>query len=608
VSGLALVADLEGRPVDPGALRVLLEAQRHRGPDGFAITNCGFATLGHLEFTTTPAVAGERQPSSHEGIVVAFDGRLDDRDDVVRQLELARQPEMSDARLVLLAYRQWGAEAFRRVVGSYAAILVEPAERRLLLVRDALGVKTLFYAIAGTRLYVASEDSALVGVQELRGGVDELDEERVVRFLAVEPGRAGSTFFRHIREVPAAHLAAFELGSREPRLERYWEAGQTGPSTRGVSTDEAWGDLFRETLDASVRSAMRAPSTPAVMLSGGLDSGAVAALASRRLAQSGVPPPRAFSWIFDELSDCDERHYLAAQQRKWGMEIVSVPGDALGPLSEREPYLLTPARPCANAFRPLKQHLYRRAAGAGERVLLSGAFGDAMYLGADRGWLRGALKDRRYGLALAESWGYLARGERWALRRGLAGLLRPDRPFHRLRALERWPWLQPEALRWVEDTSTSRVDRHREALVGARSAQSASGEDEFAAREGIELRDPYRDRRLVELALVVPEHLLFRRGTFKHILRRSLHEDLPLEVRDRRSISTLLPLFVRGLIEAEPQAQRILQQRELWTRFVRRDWMARAWRELPRGGLRATETVALWATLAFALWCEGFPG
>jgi asparagine synthase (glutamine-hydrolysing) len=603
VSGLALVADLEGRPVDPGALRVLLEAQAHRGPDGSCVRSCGFAALAHLDHATTALPQPGAQPVVDDDLILALDGRLDEPDALARLLEVPTGEQLSDARLLLRAYRCWGVDGFARAIGSYAAIVVETRQRRVVLARDALGVRTLYYAVAGSRLWAASEDSALVALPGL-GGVDELDEERVVRFLATEPGRPGGTFFSKVREVPAAHVVVYEADRAEPESRCYWRPGDTCRHDARGRSEREWTDLLRERLDAAVESAMRGPAVPAVMLSGGLDSGSVAALASKRLAAAGRPPLRAFSWTFDELPACDERAFVRGHVEKWNVQVEEIPGDALGPLSDLSSYLLTPARPGANAFRPLKQHLYRRAASAGDRVLLSGATGDSMYIGADRGWMRSAVREARYGLLAREGWRHIREARWWALRRGLTGLFLPHRAVRRRTAFERWPWLEPDARRLLDERLEvpHRVDRRWQALVGPRAAEGTAGEDELAAREGIEVRDPYRDRRLVELSLLLPDHLLFRGGVFKYVLRRAMSDDLPPAVRDRRSTSTLFPLFVRGMLEGRDSMRRLMEEERAWSRYVRPEWVERAWLDLPKGRLRPIETVALWSTIAFTLW------
>ena len=604
MSGLALVADLEGRPVPPDALSPLLECQSHRGPDGRRAVDLGFAALGHLRFWTTPEEVGEQQPLEDGGLWLLFEGRIDNRDELVAELGLGAGDSRSDCGLAFAAYRRFGDAAFERILGPFAAVLVDVAARTVLLARDSLGERTLFYVVLGSRLFAASEDGALLGVPGL---AEELDEGTAIRYLAAEPPAEGATFFRDVRELPPGHLLRARCGETEVRLERYWEPQRILPTGALDSlSSEEWAERFRDELDRAVAARLRAVGSPAIQMSGGLDSGSVAALAARRLG--GDPPSgrlRVYTWTFDELRECDERGYVAAMVARWSLLLQPVPSDGLWPLHEEAPYLATPGRPVANAYRLLKQRLYERAAGDGVKVLLNGACGDLLYVGGMRGWLRSALRRGLYGRALRETLRYAVRGPWRALVQGAAGCLRLDAPLRRRSPRDRWPWLTERALEVLAGTGGDvELPRRLEALAGRR-ASGVGVEDFFTSRAGIELRDPYRDRRLVELALAVPEDLLFRGGVFKYLLRNALGSLLPAEVRERRELSTLLPLFRRGFVEREgDRARRLAAADARWQEWVRVDWVEHAWKRLDAGSLGSVEMVVLWSVVSFAMWCR----
>jgi asparagine synthase (glutamine-hydrolysing) len=350
----------------------LIEAQAHRARDGWRVIGRGFAALAHLHFWTTPEEVGERQPLEEGGLAVAFDGRLDNRDELVAELGVADARSWSDCRIALRLYQRLGEDALRRFLGPFVLIVVDAAASRVTLARDPLGERTVFYACRGTSCYAASEEGALLAAP----GVDwDIDARTAARYLAAEPPREGDTFLRGVREVRPGHLLRLRAGATEPETVRYWQPRELLPQeSRSRRRDGEWAERLGHELDRAVGARLRVVGNAAVMMSGGLDSGSVACLAARALRGRHVQEPvLAYSWTFDELLECDERAYIRALATRWGLRSRPVPADRLWPLCVEADYLATPGRPVANAYRSLKQRLYEIAAGDGVRVLLGGA-------------------------------------------------------------------------------------------------------------------------------------------------------------------------------------------------------------------------------------------
>src|SRR5687767_12470040 len=143
MSALALLYTRTDEPASQQRVAAMLRALDHRGPDGCDAIVRGNAALGHQHFWTTPEEIGERQPLTDpdSGISIAFDGRLDNRDDLLRALRLnhgINQP-LSDASLVLHCYLQWDEACFERLLGAFAIVLIDERIQSVLLARDGLG-------------------------------------------------------------------------------------------------------------------------------------------------------------------------------------------------------------------------------------------------------------------------------------------------------------------------------------------------------------------------------------------------------------------------------------------------------------------------------------
>lgn len=543
-----------------------------------------------------------RRPDPPQAPRFLFTGRLDNRRRLAAELgRPAPTPgAAADAALARAAWERWGATCAERFLGPFAFVAWDPFRRRVVAARDALGERTLCYAHDPDRgLLVAAFDEGAVLAHPAVPATP--DDDTWARWFAVEPPRPGATFYAAVRELPpAGRLLVDAAGAR---CETWWHPPSADSGERRSDAD--WCALFRATLEESVAACLEGTGERAgVLLSGGLDSSSVALLAARQ-----GTPPLALSWVFDapELAACDERRWIADVVRRGGLEARRVVADDAVPLAGATAELTLPDRPPGNPYRPLKQRLYAAAREAGVGVVLTGACGDLLWTGGRRGAAASLLAAGRP-LAAAGELSTAAAERRWGdLLQAAAGLA-PVLPRRRRRAR---PWLRPEVARRLDDApATGDVTARRAAaLTGLRAARGVSGETAWAAREGVEVRDPYRDRRMVELALALPARLLHRRGEDKVLLRRALADLLPPSVARRRGSAPLLPLFLRGVCGVERgRARRLLERGERWRRYVREEWLDATLKELSAGPIdrrpRGAAAVAVWRCLAAELWEE----
>jgi len=346
-----------------------------------------------------------------------------------------------------------------------------------------------------------------------------------------------------------------------------------------------------------------------MMMSGGLDSTTVAALAARRLSETGVQNSLwALSYVFDELSSCDERPFMAAMYAQHPIEAVYVPGDDAWPLRQVETWPVNPNAAEGNPYRWLKERIYHAAQYRGSRVMLTGIFGDELYSGAEY-WLCDFLREGCFEQAWQESLWHLRTPECWGfLRNALLSCLPGVQWLRRVRRQQHRPWLTAYARSCmpVDDAWSIRVQAARrpsqfDILLGPSSANDSVGEIFHASRCGVELRHPYRDRRLVEFMLAIPASQLYRRGRYKYMLRNAMRKTLPEQIRTRKEPTSLVPLFRRGLVEKEQATvKRLLSgSNQLWPRYVRADWLTQA---VPGHYRSEAEELVLWFCICCELW------
>jgi asparagine synthase (glutamine-hydrolysing) len=620
VTGIGLVVHWDGAPVEDAAVAALARALEHRGRDGTSVVRDGHIALVCRHDWTTPEDIDGAQPvrDAAGGFDLVFEGRLDSRPDLLADLGDLGQSHgpVSDAAIVAAAWRRWGPDAFGRIVGPFAVALFDHHAQAVVLARDPMGSRSLFYHRTRGGLVVASEETAVTAYP----GIDaRIDESVLAQLYAVRVPEDGATLFAAVREVRPAHVVTVD--AQRERHDCFW---QPDPEPRlRYRDDREYAAQFADVLRQAVTCRLRAVGTPVSLLSGGLDSGSIVATACRDArGDAGDRALHALSWVFDEISDCDERPYIDALLQRTPCPAIRVVGDDAWPLSDAAAPTPSPNAPDTNPYRVLLQRAYRAARDAGARSLLTGAFGDSLYAGAEHAAADLLFEGRPGACAREIARAVRARGgtdpsARAQLRRCTARALgrrgsspRPsgDAP----------PWLTDAAASrlpsWgdvpVSVASARRPGQHRLAL-GALTVRSWSAERASALRAGIDLRAPYRDRRLVEFMLDLPGHQLARVGSRKHVVRVAMRDLLPAATLDRQGSTSLAPLLWRGVFDRERDtvADLLEDPDAWWPRFVRRPWLD----AVLTGGTGPTgdgpARAAFWICVAVERWRrDRFPG
>jgi asparagine synthase (glutamine-hydrolysing) len=525
-----------------------------------------------------------------------FDGRLDNRDELARELGVGQDAGDREIVLGFLTAGRW--EALDRFLGPWALALIDFEAHEAHLARDPTGERMLCWYADPERLLVGSEPAALLADPDVPR---DLDEATLAAFFAVREPDPGATFFRAVRQVPPGYRVVISRNGE--RRHRFWD-----PDLSLLSIGEAETvERFRELIGLAVRAQLRGPDRrpPAILLSGGLDSTTVAAHAARI---SGTPV-RAVSWRFHELAAADESAYAQAMMTAAGLDPVWVDGDGCWPLRDLGRFEVDPNGPFENPYRELHAAAFAAAA-EGSRTLLTGHFSDEMYHGVDAWWLRDCLARGDWSTAAAglrDEVRWRSRPDVWTpgLRRTL-GVLLLGAGWDRLRSRRTPAWLTPhgrERLRRFPPPLPARHPEQAETLLAPFALMGIAAEMRRAREHGIELRFPFRDRRLIEFALRVPADHLARPGWRKRLVWLAGEGWLPDAVRLRRKRSDLGPLFARGLERENDAARRLLfgDGPQLWRRWVEAGLLERFLDAAGEGGT-GLPSVVFWRCIAAELW------
>lgn len=601
MSGIAAVFMPDGRAADPAVLTVMLDAMKVRGPHGRSEWTSGQTALGFLAFHATPEAVGEPQPyvDSRSGHVLVFDGRLDNRDELFDAIEGRVSRGDGDAAYAAAAFDRWGADAPAHFVGDFALVLWDPATRQMFCARDVMGVRPLCYArTRDGALLVASEIRALLAT----GRVDDrVNEGKALELLAEGRPRCEETLYAAIRYVaPARSLTAGCAGITE---RRYWDF-DPGRTVR-YARDGDYIDHARHLLTQAVRACARAIGRTGLLLSGGVDSSAIVALA----AAEGIDC-EALSVVFPGRA-CDESRFIRDVAMHCGVPstlIEYAPQDRQWYDRSVEEYADLPDYPNGVMLDPLREY----AAQSSVRVLLTGCGGDEWFTGSRfhyADWLRHGALLRTARQVVSDA---RVRGVRWSastvvrfgvwpvLPAGMRARIVHARPGLRRKIVP--DWIGPEAAARtalesrIAFTVTPREgESHAQAEIrsyaSGRSAHSEEMDDRSASRAGVEQRHPFYDRRLMEFAYALPEDQRWRGQYIKRLLRTAIHE-LPDSVRWRTTKAEFSPVYLDAVARYGAMET---------PRLVERGWVrSRAFDD------RAARLHAgpLWMMLAMEQWLE----
>lgn len=607
MSGILAVAHFDGRPIDRAGFDQLVQTMAFRGPEATACWHDGSVALGITACATGRPGEAQRQPVSLDGSVwMLADARLDDRPALCASLTAAGRrpsPDAADVRLLLEAYHAWGEDAFRRLIGDFACIIWNQHARRLLAVRDPIGVRPLYTATWRGGVVVSNTLCTVLAHAKIPATEDRQAIADFLLFDTLQDPQA--TPFDAVRQIPPAHLRAFDSDHSHP-ARRYWSFDDLDtsdlppqPAAGRLPTAHQtrdWLEAFKQRLHSAV-AARVAEDHRAVLMSGGLDSTAVAILAQQTL--SARDPSLRLDLdtvVFDPLIEDQEGHYAAQVAAALGAH------HRLHRLGSHKLFAdwdeLVPGPLLADRSLEASARGIDRTIASRSRVVLTGLGGDPA-LAPDVGYFVRQLKS----LSLLRAWRYLRRAPRRSDRRlpplGLGvwwGLGRQRRVWQRS-----FPeWLAPELTRdlnleqqWQEaGLKRLRIETERRRLYaeGFGPAWSSAFEQVDAGDRGLPLeqRHPFFDLRLIALVTQLPAVPCC---VEKDLLRQAMRGRMPEQVRLRPK---------RGLPRL-PALRPATVGSGIWKSWMRGLPDVRYYVDVSKvlGALEADESAAAGATVAY---------
>jgi asparagine synthase (glutamine-hydrolysing) len=551
-----------GSPASANDLACMSSLLSRRGPDRTGFWHEGPVGLGHTLLASTPEAVFEQLPLKHAatGCVITADVRLDNRPELLAGLGVSnRSADIGDAEIILLAYLAWGESCVNRFLGDFAFAIWDPRRHALWCARDHFGMRPFYYHHTPGRFFAfASEPRAIL---VLPNTPYRINEGRIADFLVgqLEGIDKTTTFFEEVYRLPPAH--ELTVTGRLMERRRYWKL-EPGPELR-LPSNEAYAEAFLDVFREAVRCRLRGAGSVGSMLSGGMDSGTVVAVARALLTEEGRGRLPTFSAVGPDLATCVETRTIHAALTMDQLDPHLIRYDRLDALLPELADLSWNLDEPFDDHMTLVRAIYLTAHSRGLKSLLDGVAGDTLL--AEGSHIARLLRRGRWLVAHREAAGHerfwgkgypawreiyraarsvIATGPVRRLHRRLFGrhqvrqrlqqniresLINPDFA-QRVRLGERLG--THDACSWVGLSTPYGVER-ADAIDHPYLTVGRERYDRVASSVGMEPRDPFLDQRTVAFCLSLPGEQRLGDGWPKVILRRAMANRLPEAVRWR---------------------------------------------------------------------------
>ncbi len=557
MTAIAGILHFAAPPADSTTLERMQNVLAPYGRDAQHHWRQGNVALLRTLLRTTPEDSFDQQPLHHSAsdTHLVFDGRLDNRDQLIQDLGLPAQEAklMADSQLALQAILRWDTEAVSRFVGDFALACWRVREKRLWLARDPLGHRPLFWHKQSGFFAFATLPKALFVIP---GIPREICEERLADQLLLIPMTGPESLYKDIFRVEPGQIVILE--NQRITTRRYHDFDPDREIE--LPRDEDYLEAFQERLEQAVASQLRSTGPVASHLSSGFDSSTVTALAARQLGKRGkrltaytAVPREGYDGPVPKGRHADESPGAKALAARFdNIDHILIRPDGTSPLQNLQHQIEALDRDVTNPCNMVwLDAIQSDAARHGHRVLLSGQMGNMTLSYTGEQYIPALIGQGRF----IKWWQEAAALKRTYPHRRWRGLLAQSlSPY-----LPAWLWMRIEKYRGRGRKLTDYTAIHPEFLarLGQERIRKSGwdtsyrhwkdgrrmriavikrvdiGEYQSAANlHGLDLRDPTSDLRLLEFCLALPDRQYLRNGQTRWLLRRAMGDILPPEILD----------------------------------------------------------------------------
>lgn len=613
MSAIAGIYCLNGNAVDCQQLQEMTDKLSHRGSDDSNIWSQSAIGFGHRMLWTTPESVNEKLPLVNDnGLAITADARIDNRDELIGLLNLDNVPseKIADSQLILSAYEKWQDSCVDKLIGDFAFAIWDGQRKSLFCARDHFGVKPFYYYYGDSAFVFASEIKGLLCVPQVPC---QLNQKRIGDYLALLLHDKENTFYQNIFRLPPAQT--IKIDREGIKKVSYWSVDSEYELK--LDSDEEYAHKFKELFTEAVRCRLRSAYPVGSMLSGGLDSSSITCTARNIFQETNQETNqenfRTYSFIFDEVSQSDERFFIDKVVEEGKISPSYVCGDRISPLVDIEKIFWHHDEPLYLPDLYLNWRTYELANQLGDRVLLDGFDGDHV-ISYGLGYLK-ELKQKSQLQKLVQEARLYSKNILGKDFDTLRAKKKDNTPTYswksslneefveRLKLIDRREVLK-KARYGVPTTQRQQhcYDLDRGALVA-----KLEGLDKTAAAFGVELRYPFLDKRLVEFCVSLPAEQKMQLGWTRMILRRGMEGILPKEIQWRGDKGDLGHAFRHGLKTFERENfKEAIENPELIEHYINMPYLEQTYKNFIAESYKIKDILSLWKSLNLFQWLKWF--
>jgi asparagine synthase (glutamine-hydrolysing) len=552
--GIAGILDLDLNKVDrlDNSLCVMNSLQKHRGPDGEGVwlnsnKSVGF---GHVRLSIIDHETGQQPMTSDSGCTITYNGEIYNFKEIRNELATSNFKTKSDTEVILKSYERWGKDCVSKFRGMFAFAIWDERKKELFCARDRFGIKPFYYTISDNIFYCASEIKALLPfADEIETDIASLNDYLTFQFTLKD-----RTMFKGIKKLEPGYTLTIE--NSQISVKKYWEVYYNVDFNR---SENYFTEKIRELMNESISLHLRSDVPVGAYVSGGRDSGIIAALASK-IETSDF---KGFTGKFTYGEGYDESMYARDLSNQNSFDLYELDiqsGDFISSI-EKIIYFLDEPVAGPGSF---PQYQISNLASQHRKVVLGGQGGDEIFGGYARyliayfeqcikGAIDGTLNNgnfvvtyesiitnletlKQYKPMLKQFWS-----------KGLFGTI--NKRYFDL--VNRAPTLGKE-INWNLLGKSSTYDEFSHIFLGDNVGHESyfdlmthfdfktllpallQVEDRMSMAHGIESRVPFLDHKIVELAATIPADIKFKNGELKRLLGKAFDPILPSSINERK--------------------------------------------------------------------------
>jgi asparagine synthase (glutamine-hydrolysing) len=600
------IRNFDDRPADRGFLGKVSSAIEQYAPDGRNTYIDGSLGMVYGAFHTTLESRVERQPYvSERRNAIMWDGRLDNRADLVRELHTDLGPELTDVVIVVAAYEKWGTGCFAKLVGDWALSIWNPSEHVLILARDYAGIRHLYYYLKYESVFWCTNLASLLKVS---GDKFTVNGEYIGGYLAFWPA-AELTPYQEINAVPPGKFVCI----RATKASSHSYSALSSMKKIRYKTDAEYEEHFRHVFRLAVQRRLRSDSPVLADLSGGLDSSSIVCMGDGIIAMEGAQTPRldTISFYEDGIPDNDDFFYFTMVEKKRGRMGFHLDVGKYGMPRSLANRAFAPVPGHLGSWQELETQRFNIMRSGGYRVLLTGIGGDELLGGVPD--FTGPLSDLIVNCRFSElakqlcAWSLIKR-KPWVrvLLETCVLLLPAPVRFWLSKEIKVGPWVQVKfalqhqrAIRYAFDEARGWPPSRRGYAQALATLTRQMGQLEPGTEEK---SHPYLDQTLVEFIMSIPADQVLRPGQRRSLMRRALAGIVPAEILSRRTKAVGERHHIAILEKHWNEIESILvSDRGFLPRYMDDAGLLQALREMKNGKL-PRQLIQLMKALSLELW------